>query len=292
MANPARSSAIRRIRAFIAIYLGFVVALLGARALRAETIDETVVREVMFNLASVISTTGFASTDYSAWGPAAWTLIFCAMMICGCSGSTTGGPKVFRYQLLIGTISGEVRRLHSPNVVFTPHYQGQAVSDDVLDSVMAFFMLFFLTLGTGAVVLVLLGLDPVTAITGVATCLSNVGPGLGDIIGPAGNFASLDPGEMGVVVPDAGGAARVADGLRAVHRGVLARLTSCRTAAGPPVSRPGPRRSTRRAGRGGSRWRPRGRPLRGRTGRNRSRRNPTAGRGGSPAGRRAPRGCR
>ena len=180
-----------QIRAFIAIYLGFVVALLGARALRAETIDETVVREVMFNLASVISTTGFASTDYSAWGPAAWTLIFCAMMICGCSGSTTGGPKVFRYQLLIGTISGEVRRLHSPNVVFTPHYQGQAVSDDVLDSVMAFFMLFFLTLGTGAVVLVLLGLDPVTAITGVATCLSNVGPGLGDIIGPAGNFSSL-----------------------------------------------------------------------------------------------------
>ncbi len=150
-------------------------------------------REVLFNLASVITTTGFVSTDYSGWGPTAWTLIFCSMMICGCSGSTAGGPKVFRYQLLLGAISGEVRRLHSPNVVFTPHFQGQAVSVEVMDSVMAFFMLFFVTLGTGAVALVLLGLDPVTAITGVATCLSNVGPGLGEIIGPKGNFASLEP---------------------------------------------------------------------------------------------------
>jgi trk system potassium uptake protein TrkH len=181
-----------QIRAFLVVYLGFVLALLAVRALNADPIDETSVREVLFNLASVISTTGYASTDYSAWGPTAWTLIFCAMMICGCSGSTTGGPKVFRYQLLLGAISGEVRRLHSPNVVVTEHYQGQLVSSDVMDSVMAFFMMFFLTLGTGAVVLVLLGLDPVTAITGAATCLSNVGPGLGEIIGPAGNFASLD----------------------------------------------------------------------------------------------------
>ena len=82
-------------------------------------------REVLFNLASVISTTGFTSTDYSLWGPLAEVLFFCAMMICGCSGSTAGGPKVFRYQLLFGAISGEVRRLHSPNVVFTPALPGR-----------------------------------------------------------------------------------------------------------------------------------------------------------------------
>ena len=69
------------------------------------------------------------------------------MMICGCSGSTSGGPKVFRYQLLLGAVHGEVRRLHSPSAVFTPRFQGVAVSDDVMDSVIAFFMLFFLTLG-------------------------------------------------------------------------------------------------------------------------------------------------
>ncbi len=180
-----------QIQAFLLIYAGFVVALLAARVINAETIDETSVREVLFNLASVISTTGFTSTDYSAWGPLAEVLFFCSMMICGCSGSTCGGPKVFRYQLLMGAISGEVRRLHSPNVVFTPRFQGVAVSDDVLDSVIAFFMLFFLTFGVGAVLLVLLGLDPVSAISGSIACLSNVGPALGPIIGPVGNYSSL-----------------------------------------------------------------------------------------------------
>ena len=114
-------------------------------------------------MASIISTTGFTSTDYALWGRLAETLFFCAMMICGCSGSTAGGPKVFRYQLLLPAIAGEIRRLHSPSVVFVPHFQGAPVSDDVLDSVIAFFMLFFLTLGVGAVALVLLGLDPVSA---------------------------------------------------------------------------------------------------------------------------------
>ena len=85
-------------------------------------------REAAFNMASIISTTGFTSTDYGLWGPLAETLFFCAMMICGCSGSTAGGPKVFRYQLLCQAIAGEVRRLHRPNVVFVPHFQGAPVT--------------------------------------------------------------------------------------------------------------------------------------------------------------------
>jgi trk system potassium uptake protein TrkH len=183
-----------QIRAFLLIYLAFVVGLLVARALEGAALDEQTFREVTFNLASVISTTGFVSTDYSLWGPLAETLFFCAMMICGCSGSTSGGPKVFRYQILFQAISGEIRRLHSPNVVFTPRFQGVTVSDSVLDSVIAFIMLFFLTLGIGAVLLVLIGLDPVSAITGAAASLSNVGPGLGPVIGPASTFASIpDP---------------------------------------------------------------------------------------------------
>lgn len=75
--------------------------------------------------------------------------------------------------------------------MIVPRYQGRRVSPEVLDSVIAFFMLYFITLGVVAVILVLIGLDPVTAITGAATSLANVGPGLGPIIGPAGNFASL-----------------------------------------------------------------------------------------------------
>jgi trk system potassium uptake protein TrkH len=179
-----------QMRSFLCIYAAFALALLASRLMEAQPLAEPVVREVLFNLASVITTTGYASTDYSLWGPLAWTLIFCVMMICGCSGSTAGGPKVFRYELLFAAISAEVRRLYSPSVVFNLRYQGRPVSPEVIDSVMAFFLLFFLTLGTGTVLLVLLGLDPVTAITGVATCLSNVGPGLGPEIGPAGNFVS------------------------------------------------------------------------------------------------------
>jgi trk system potassium uptake protein TrkH len=180
-----------QIRAFLLIYLTLSAGLVAARLMADAPLNETTLREVAFNLASVLTTTGFVSTDYSLWGPLAETIFFCAMMICGCSGSTSGGPKVFRYQLLLGAVQGEVRRLHSPSVVSTPRFQGVAVTTDVMDSVIAFFMLFFLTLGIGAVALVLLELDPVSAITGAAASLTNVGPGLGPVLGPAGTYAPL-----------------------------------------------------------------------------------------------------
>lgn len=183
-----------QIRTFLAIYAAFVASLVLARRLNGDSLDATALREVAFNLASVISSTGFASTDYSQWGPMAEVVFFCAMMIGGCSGSTTGGPKVFRYQLLFAAISAEVSRLHSPNIVHTPRFQGVAVTDDVLDSVIAYFMMFFLSFGVGAVLLSLFGLDPVSAISGAVACLSNIGPGLGPLIGPVGTFAPLpDP---------------------------------------------------------------------------------------------------
>lgn len=183
-----------QIRAFLLTYLMLCVGLLVARILRGDAIDELAAREILFNMASILTTTGFATTDYTLWGSFAIMMFFIAMMICGCSGSTSGGPKVFRYQLLIGAIGGEIRRLHSPNAVHTPRYQGSPVTDDVMNSVVAFFMLFFLTLGCGAVLLVLIGLDPITAISGAVATLSNVGPGFGPLIGPNGNYAGLpDP---------------------------------------------------------------------------------------------------
>lgn len=183
-----------QIRTFLAIYVGLCVALVVARLLEGEVVDASAIREIAFNLASVLSTTGFSSTDYSLWGPMAEVIFFCAMMICGCSGSTSGGPKVFRYQLLFAATSAEVSRLHSPNIVHTPRFQGVAVSDDVLDSVIAYFMIFLITFGVGAVMFSLAGLDPVSAVSGSIACISNIGPALGPVIGPAGNFASLpDP---------------------------------------------------------------------------------------------------
>lgn len=183
-----------QIRAFFVIYAVLCLGLLVARIGVGDEVNERTIREILFNLASIITTTGFVSTDYSAWGPAADVIFFCAMLICGCSGSTVGGPKVFRYQLLLGAIAGEVRRLHAPNIVHIARFQGAPVPDSVLDSVIAFFMLFFLTLALGAIALALLGLDPISAISGSAASLSNIGPGLGPVIGPAGSFAPLsDP---------------------------------------------------------------------------------------------------
>lgn len=180
-----------QIRAFLAIYALLCLGLVVARLLRAEPLSERMLREILFNMASVLTTTGFASTDYTQWGSMAQVLFFCAMMICGCSGSTSGGPKVFRYQLLFAHIFIEIKRFYSPNIVATPRFQGQVIGDDVMGSVMAFFMLFFLTLGVGSVALALIGLDPLTAISGAATSLANIGPGFGPIIGPAGNFSGL-----------------------------------------------------------------------------------------------------
>jgi trk system potassium uptake protein len=183
-----------QIRAYLLVFALFSIMVLLARALRGEELNELAMREAFFTVASIQSTTGFATTDYQTWGPLAIALVFCVGMICGCSGSTAGGPKVFRYQIMLGAIADEMRFLHSPHAVRALRFQGAAVGPEVVASVMGFFMMFFLTLGAASILLVLMGVSPVTAISGVATCLSNVGPGLGPEIGPAGNFAGLaDP---------------------------------------------------------------------------------------------------
>ncbi|MBF9044789.1 potassium transporter TrkH [Rhodobacterales bacterium HKCCE4037] len=149
-------------------------------------------REGVFNVTSIISGTGYASVDYQLWGPAAVTAFFFIGLIGGCAGSTSCSIKVFRYQLLFAAISTQVRRLYAPHGVFEPRFEGRPVAEEVLSSVMAFFVLFFVTLGIVAVLLGLTGLDVVTSVSGAATALGNIGPGLGDTIGPSGNFESLN----------------------------------------------------------------------------------------------------
>jgi trk system potassium uptake protein TrkH len=192
-----------QIRAFLTIYLCLAAALLLARLLAAQPFDVATVREVLFSLASVLTTTGFAATDYSLWGPLAETIFFCAMMICGCSGSTSGGPKVFRYQLLFGAISGELRRLHSPNVVFTQRFQGIAVPDTwsrpgQCDHRRRRF-----------------------------ADQRRSRPRSGDR--PCRHLRlAVGPGEVGRLLPHDRRPARAADRLRALHRRLLARLTAKR----------------------------------------------------------------
>ncbi|MCU9847701.1 TrkH family potassium uptake protein [Defluviimonas sp. WL0024] len=149
-------------------------------------------REALFNVTSIITGTGYASVDYQLWGHFPIALFFFIGLIGGCAGSTCCSVKIFRYQLLIAAVEAQIRRIHSPNGVFTPHYNGQPVTEEVLSSVMAFLGLFVVTLGLVAVALGMTGLDFITSVSGAATAIANIGPGLGEIIGPAGNFAAIN----------------------------------------------------------------------------------------------------
>ncbi|PID36747.1 MAG: potassium transporter TrkH [Rhodobacterales bacterium] len=149
-------------------------------------------REGLFNVTSIISGTGYASVDYQTWGAFPVAVFFFLGLVGGCAGSTACSVKIFRYQLLFASIKAQVQAIHSPNGIFTPRYAGRPVGQDVLSSVMAFFVMFVVSLGILSVLLGLTGLDAVTAVSGAATALANIGPGLGDTIGPAGNFAPLN----------------------------------------------------------------------------------------------------
>ena len=155
---------------------------------------EQAFRESLFNITSIISGTGYASVDYMVWGSFPVMLFFLIGLIGGCAGSTACSIKVFRYQLLFASIKTQIRRIRSPHGVFMPSYDGRPVSRDVLTSVMSFFMFFVLSMGVLSWALALTGLDFITSVSGAATALANVGPGLGDQIGPSGNFAGLNDG--------------------------------------------------------------------------------------------------
>lgn len=179
-------------RGMISVFLSVVAVLVGFLLWIDHTSFEFALREALFNVASILTGTGFASVDYQLWGSFPIVVFFLIGLVGGAAGSTSCSVKIFRYQILFATIATQIRRVHSPNGIFTPKFGGRPVSEDVISSVIAFFMLFFVSLAVLAVALGMAGLDMVTSISGAATALANIGPGLGPIIGPSGNFASLN----------------------------------------------------------------------------------------------------
>ena len=153
---------------------------------------EEAVRKALFNSVSLLTGTGYASADYMQWGSFAVAIFFFVGLIGGCAGSTACSIKIFRYQLLFASIRAQLQKTRAPHGIFTPRYAGRPVDEDVLSSVMSFFVFFVVTLGVLSVGLGMTGLDFVTSVSGAAAALANIGPGLGDQIGPAGNFAGLN----------------------------------------------------------------------------------------------------
>jgi len=148
--------------------------------------------EAAFNVVSIVTTTGYASSDYMQWGNFAVTLFFMIMFVGGCSGSTSGGVKIMRFQIMGSTIVQQVRRLIYPHVVSSVRFGSQMINSDQIVSIGIFVTAYVGLVIVGTLVLSLTGLDFISASSGAAQAVGNVGPGLGPIIGPAGNFSTLD----------------------------------------------------------------------------------------------------
>lgn len=148
-------------------------------------------RIVTFNVISVVSTTGFAIGDYTLWGDFSIMMFFYLTFVGGCSGSTAGGLKMFRFQVAYSLLRASLRQLIHPRAIIRQQYNGHTLDEEIVRSILTFSFFFTITIAALALSLSLIGLDFVTALTGAATAVCNVGPGLGPIIGPVGNFASL-----------------------------------------------------------------------------------------------------
>lgn len=145
----------------------------------------------LFNVTSIVTTTGYASEDYTAWGPLAFVVFFFLMFVGGCSGSTAGGMKIFRFQLSLIVLREQLMRLLHPRAVLTRNYNGRAVSDEIIASMIAYTFIFLLSLLLITTAMAALQLDFITSLSSALTVLTNVGPALGPIAGPAGNFEPL-----------------------------------------------------------------------------------------------------
>jgi trk system potassium uptake protein TrkH len=148
-----------------------------------------------FNVISILTTTGYGLTDFGSWSFTT-TIVFCFLMLFGaCSGSTAGGLKLFRIQIAAALFQKQARQLMHPAGVFPQKYNGRPVNDAIVRSIVAFVLGYLAVIVISAIWLGAIGLQPIEAISAAITAVGNIGPGLGNNIGPLGNFSS---------VPDAG----------------------------------------------------------------------------------------
>jgi trk system potassium uptake protein TrkH len=180
-----------QVRWFLAILIAFTIGIAMWLALRDGYEAHYALRLAAFNVVSLISTTGYASADYSLWGTFPVAALFFLMCVGGCTGSTTGGIKIFRFTVLYAVASNQLARLVRPHGVFVPTFNKRPLSEAAAIAVMAFISMFGLSFALIAIALSALGLDYLTAMSGALTALANVGPGLGPLIGPAGSFSGL-----------------------------------------------------------------------------------------------------
>lgn len=181
-----------QIRWYLALIAAFTAAFTLWLVLHKGVAVETALRQSAFSVVSILTTTGFATGDFATWGSFPGIGFLALMFIGGCTGSTAGGMKVMRFEILGRLALQTLGGLADRRAVRRLSYAGKPLDDDVVTSVTIFCFVYFLSFAGLAAALAATGLDFVTAISGAASALGNIGPGLGEIIGPAGNYATVN----------------------------------------------------------------------------------------------------
>ena len=180
-----------QIKSFFKLIFISILILFFYLAIKQDNIFNTNIRAISFNVISILTGTGYVTHDFDQWGNFSLIFFLILMFIGGCAGSTTCGIKIFRIQILYLFVINQLKRLIYPRGIFVIKYGKNNIDDKFMSSVISFIFLYIVIFFILTSILSLTGLDFVTSISGAATSISNVGPGLGDIIGPNGNFSSL-----------------------------------------------------------------------------------------------------
>ena len=181
-----------QVRGFLQLVLFLCVAVVAWLIIWKGFSLPEAVRYGSFNIISILTGTGYSTIDYSQWGSFSATLFFMVMFIGGCAGSTSCGIKIFRFQVLLKSMKSWIDQILQPNGVFIARYNGRPIHEDVRNSVMNFLTLFLASFLVLSLAISATGVDWITAFSSAGTALANVGPGLGEDVGPAGTFGGLN----------------------------------------------------------------------------------------------------
>ena len=178
-----------QIKTFFKIIIFSIIIL--TTYLGLDNFNQLQLRSIFFNVISIITGTGYVNDQFDNWGSFTIVLFLILMFIGGCAGSTTCGIKVFRFQILYLFIKNQIKQIIYPKGIFVIKYGQNSINEKFIASIISFIFFYFLIFFCLSALLSLTGLDFITSVSGAATSISNVGPGLGSTIGPNGNFSSL-----------------------------------------------------------------------------------------------------
>ena len=180
-----------QIKAFLKIIaISIIIMLIYLILFQGKSFSSNIV-DISFNIISILTGTGYVTTNFDDWGNFPLIFFLFLMFIGGCAGSTACGIKIFRFQLLMHFISIQLKKIIYPRGIFIIKYDGKNIDDKFISSVISFIFLYITIFFVITLLLSSTGLDFLTSVSAAATSISNVGPGLGEIIGPNGNFSEL-----------------------------------------------------------------------------------------------------